>query len=60
VITADGRCSREICCRIGMSKDAINRKKEIMIGGISTTLKTQIITTVMECNALLVWALDIV
>ena len=51
MITEDGRCDVEIKTRIGMAKDALNKRRELLTQRMDRTLKKKIIKALcgVEC-----------
>ena len=52
MITEDGRCNVEIKTRIGMAKDAFNKRRELLSQRMDRKLKKKIIKAVMWSVAL--------
>ena len=52
MITEDGRCDVEIKTRIGMTKDAFNKRRELLSQRMDRKLKKKIIKAVMWSVAL--------
>lgn len=60
MISEDGRCETEVKVRIGMAKDAFNRRKELLRRNMSIPVKKSIVKTVVWSVALYgceTWAL---
>ena len=47
VITEDGRCIEDVKQRIGMTKDAFNKRKELLTKSMSKGLKKRMIKTLV-------------
>jgi len=52
LISADGRCEEDIKARIGMTKDAFSKRKELLTQKMSRRVKKQIMKTVVWSVAL--------
>jgi hypothetical protein len=52
LITEDGKCESEVKARIGMAKDAFNKRRELLVKSMSCTVKKKIIKSVIWSVAL--------
>ena len=59
VITEDGRCSKEIKCRIALAKQAFTKNKKILCSNICMSLRVKLVKTHHGVVCVTVWKRDL-
>src|SRR6476661_5463543 len=49
-ISEDGRCLHDVKTRIGMAKDAFNKRKELLTRSIRVDLRKRFVKTLLKCG----------
>ena len=47
VITGDGRCSKEIKCRIAIAKQALTKNKKLLCSNMCVSLRVRLVKTLV-------------